>query len=230
MKNLSKSRILPKYRYLQKQIDLINESINKLPGPQIDFSVLSPRERDLLEIFYGCAYKVQKEILVQSGYQSPKISFNEILKFPRFQELLSSYVNDKELELIANLLREGPKFISKNKIVMWYREERNELMSFFRNEQKLHRWLPQGELNEKSITWVSWDQILKVASLYGYQIDQDATNELISIQNWKRNDKNIICYRFLDMIGSEKIKDIFLKSNKLPIDYSLQRRVEVFSR
>lgn len=208
MGNWSSKRIPPKYRYLQKQIDKVLSFIENLPEPDRDFSSLSSYERDLVEFLNGAmalAIRDQYEEEKKQGYTHSVIKLDAKLT----DRYAAQYLKKEEIERAKILFKSCPNKIKAKKINQWYREPKNNLITFLSNQQNSYNWLPQGYLNYKNLRWVAWEELITLVRKNGYDVDNDDERNITKLDDWTVAEKNKIVHLYLEMINNEKITNRF---------------------
>ena len=210
MPKWSSEKTPSKYRHLEKRLEELNQTLNSLPKPEIDFYALSPKQRDLIEIFQYCM-----RIVFNSEEFNSYSSTSEEIRMRHFNQLLNHKLNEiidegNILEL-TRILNDPPQLIQKN-----YQPFHNpiyppNLINFICEQQDLYAWIPQpGKLLPLQLTWVAWDELMSIMQKHGYNFELDDVSELRPLKEWPLTDKRTIVHLYIEMIASEETKNNFL--------------------
>ena len=231
MENWSSKRVPAKYRYLQKHIDEIWKLRKKLPGFSPDFSGLRPEERDLVETFFGCMLLVIREKKSENGIEYLKNTPSSIDE-DAFLAKLKEYLTDEEIDKARQIFHEAPLTIYRGRENVWSREDRPNLLLFLEQQQSIVEWLPQrGHLNDKNLTWTSWEELINILKNYGYDRNNDEISQTKSLNYLKNEEKKIIVRIYLEMIDSKQLLNAFNALIKDPKKkYILRKRISIFCR
>lgn len=199
-----------KYRHLQKRIEAIEEAVNALPKPTIDFFALSSKERDLIDTYYHYIFVLrekQKTNGIERGIDKNK---NENYNRELFA-LLRQTLNEDEISELLILLKNIPSRIARHVDAFWNRDHPPQLMSFLSEQQELHAWIPgPSKLAPWQLTWVAWDELLSLMTKHGYDRQSDDVSKLRPLKQWPMNEKKKIVHLYLEMISSEQIRSEYL--------------------
>lgn len=230
MENWSSKRVPAKYRYLQKHIEEIWKLRESLPSLSYDFSGLKAEERDLAETYYGCILQTARK---QKGANGEILSNNSPLKLDQEQFLssLREYLKEEDISRAKTIFFNVPLTIYKGRDNIWTRENRPKLMIFLEEQQSILNWLPSGSINEKNLTWMSWEELINIAELQGYRRQNDDVRRLESFDTLKNVQKRILVRIYLEMIDSEKVTESVNSTVKDHNHrYILRKRVHLFRR
>lgn len=209
MRNLQLSTLSSQYRTIAKRYATIEKALANLPEPGPDFTGVAPYEHDLIEIYLHCfsnAHYGQFTLKDTKGF----ISLDKFsIDYEKFNELLNGNMSKENQNRVVNLLSNIPWRITKNPLVLICREKRPNLMKYFEQQKIDCNWLPPAPINENNLTWVGWDELLKLVEQYGYKRHSDDPSELDPINDWSTEAKDIIFHLMLEMINPDKIKDVW---------------------
>lgn len=201
-----------KYRYLQKKIESIEEALKALPQPRLDFFALSPKERDLVEIYFRCEFAIVDKQNTHTIKQEPnqyqiKIPTKELL------ELLAETLDEDQLKELLLLSDSYPLFIEKGFTKFWERHHPRQLIKFLSQQQELYRWVPSpGELRPSQLTWEAWDELLSLVNANGYNQATDDISQLKPLEKWSPYNQKRIIHLYLEMINSKDVIASFLEA------------------
>lgn len=210
MPKWSSEKTPSKYRHLEKRLEALNQTLNSLPKPEIDFYALSPKQRDLIEIFQNCM-----RIVFNSEEFNSYSSTSEEIRMRNFNQLinhkLNEIIDEGDILELTRILNDPPQLIQKN-----YQPFHNpiyppNLITFLCKQQDLYAWIPQpGKLLPLQLTWVAWDELMSIMQKHGYNFELDDVSELRPLNEWPLTDKRTIVHLYLEMIASEETRKKFL--------------------
>lgn len=210
MPKWSSEKTPSKYRNLEKRLEALNQTLNSLPKPQIDFFALSYRQRDLIEIYLHCAMRVLKSDEYRNYDQNSEDTKLEVFNNQLIQKLKENVDENDVLEL-AKILNNPPQLIQKNDQLFHNPIYPPNLMDFLAEQQGLYGWIPQpGRLLPLQLTWVAWDELMSLMAKHGYNFDLDDVSRVRTLKEWPMTDKRKIVHLYLEMISSEETRNKFL--------------------
>lgn len=210
MPKWSSEKTPSKYRHLEKRLDALNQTLNSLPTPQIDFFALSYKQRDLFEIYQHCAIRVLKSDEFMSYDKASEYRQFEIVN-NQLNQKLNELLDENDILELANILKNPPQLIQKDYQLFHNPIYPPNLMHFLSEQQDLYGWIPQpGRLLPLKLTWVAWDELMSLMVKHGYNFDLDDVSKIRPLKEWPVTDKRTIVHLYLEMIASEETRKNFL--------------------